>query len=118
MSMRRGKFVIFYGNTKGIRLAGSSFAEGAVAGTAIGTLSVVGGFGTYTFTLTDSAGGKVQVAAPNGSNLQVGATPSTAGSFTIGVHADNGAGSTFDATFVITAIAALVDQSDPYPVLF
>lgn len=112
------RFINLFGNLKGIRLLGSTFPESSAAGTAIGVLSVLGGFGTYTFTLTDSAGGKVQVAAPNGSNLQVGATPSTAGSFTIGVHADNGAGSTFDATFVITATAVLVDQSDPYPVLF
>jgi hypothetical protein len=117
MAMRRGKFVIFYGNTKGIRLSNATFAENSAAGTAIGTLSVVGGVGTYTFTLTDDAGGKVQVAGVNGVNLQAGATPSAAGSFTIIVHADNGAGSIFDQTFVITAVSAaaelLADTGQP-----
>jgi hypothetical protein len=87
----------------GIRLSASTFTAGAAQNTAIGTLSVVGGTGTYTFTLTDSHTSAVQVAAPNGSNLQVGSASSSAGSFSITVHADNGAGSTFDHTFLITA---------------
>lgn len=99
------RFINLFGNSKGIKLSGSSFIVGAAQNTAIGVLTVEGGSGTYTFTLTDSAGGKVQVAAPNGSNLQVGAVPSTAGSFSISVHADNGAGSTFNKTFFITAVA-------------
>lgn len=91
------------GLNKGIRLSGASFLAGAAQGTAIGTLSVVGGTGTYTFTLTDSHSNAVQVAGTNGVNLQVGASASSAGSFSITVHADNGAGSTFDHTFLITA---------------
>lgn len=95
------------GNGPGIRLSAASFAAGAAQGTAIGTLSVVGGTGTYTFTLTDSHSGAVQVAGTNGVNLQVGATPSSEGSFSISVHADNGAGSTFDRVFLITATGAV-----------
>ena len=91
---------------KGIRLSGSTFAAGAALGTAIGTLSVVGGTGTYTFTLTDSHSSAVQVAGTDGVDLQVGSAASSAGSFSITVHADNGAGSTFDHTFLITAIGA------------
>lgn len=87
----------------GIELSAASFTEGAAQGTAIGTLSVFGGSGFYTFTLTDDAGGKVEL---DFQYLEVGATPSTAGSFSITVHADNGAGSVFDRTFLITAIAA------------
>jgi hypothetical protein len=89
--------------SKGIRLSASTFTAGAAQGTAIGTLSVVGGTGTYTFTLTDSHTNAVQVAGTNGVNLQVGATSSSAGSFNVTVHADNGAGSTFDMPFLITA---------------
>lgn len=111
--MRGGRFIIIMGGNKGIQLSNASFTANAAQGTAIGALKVAGGIGTYTFTLTNSAGGKVQVAGGNGQNLQVGAVASSAGSFTIGVHADNGAGSTFDKTFVITAVSALQTlQSD------
>lgn len=91
------------GAAKGIQLSASSFPAGSAQGTAIGTLSVVGGTGTYTFTLTDSHTNAVQVAGANGVNLQVGSASSSAGSFSITVHADNGAGSTFNRTFLITA---------------
>jgi hypothetical protein len=92
----------------GIQLSAASFTEGAAQGTAIGTLSVVGGSGFYTFTLTDDAGGKVQI---DGDVLEVGATVASAGSFSITVHADNGAGSVFDRTFLITVIATAYDPS-------
>lgn len=107
------RFINLFGNLRGIKLSNSSFTAGAAQNTPIGVLTVEGGFGTYTFTLTDSAGGKVQVAAPNGRNLQVGAVASGAGSFSITVHADNGAGSVFDKTFLITALSgAQTLQSD------
>lgn len=88
-----------------IRLSNSTFVESSAEGDAIGTLSVVGGTGTYTFTLTDTASNKTKVAGTNGVNLQVGSSPASAGSFSITVHADNGAGSTFDKVFLITAVA-------------
>jgi hypothetical protein len=86
-----------------IQLSNASFVAGSAQGTAIGTLSVTGGTGTYTFTLTDSATNKVQVAGTNGVNLQAGSAAASAGSFNITVHADNGAGSVLDRTFLITA---------------
>jgi hypothetical protein len=91
----------------GIRLSAASFTAGAAQGTAIGTLSVVGGTGTYTFTLTDSHTNAVQVAGTNGVNLQVGSASSSAGSFSITIHADNGAGSTFNRTFLVTATSVV-----------
>lgn len=94
------------GASKGIRLSNAAFPASSAQGTAIGTLSVVGGTGTYTFTLTDSATNKAQVAGTNGVNLQAGSASASAGSFSITVHADNGAGSTFDRTFLITATAS------------
>ena len=107
----------------GIRLSSNTLAENSAQGTAVGTLSVVGGTGTYTFTLSDSAGSRLQVAGGNGVNLQAGATVTdyeTATSHNITVHADNGAGSTFDRTFTIFVLdvvegsALLVDVGQPF----
>jgi hypothetical protein len=98
---------------RGIRLSASVFSAGAAQGTAIGTLSVAGGTGTYTFTLTDSHVNAVQVAGTNGVNLQVGSAASSAGSFNITVHADNGAGSTFDRAFTIVAWSAVSNTAVP-----
>lgn len=104
------------GQNKGIRLSASTFTAGAAQTTAIGTLSVVGGMGTYTFTLTDSHSSAVQVAGTNGVNLQVGSASSSAGSFSITVHANNGAGDSFDAPpFLINALAP---AGLYYPALF
>jgi len=94
-----------------ISLSNSTFTENSAQGTAIGTLSVVGGTGTYTFTLTDSASNKAQVAGTNGVNLQAGSAPASAGSFSITVHADNGAGSVLDRVFLLTATSAATDPS-------
>lgn len=111
--------IVSLGGVSGIRLSNASFTAGSAQGTAIGTLSVTGGTGTYTFTLTDSASNKAQVAGTNGVNLQAGSASASAGSFSITVHADNGAGSTFDRTFLITAtpaaggVALKADFSDP-----
>ena len=103
-------------NLAAIQLSAATFAAGAAQGTAIGALSVTGGTGTYTFTLTDSAGNKVQVAGTNGVNLQVGSSAASAGSFSVTVRADNGAGSTLDRAFLITVLASGVflamDMSD------
>lgn len=105
-----GAFGSLGGVSKGIRLSNATFTASSVQTTAIGTLSVVGGTGTYTFTLTDSHTNAVQVAGTNGVNLQVGSASSSAGSFSITVHASNGAGSTFDKTMLITAVGATTGQ--------
>ena len=102
-----GSFGLLGTASKGIRLSNATFSAGSVVGTPIGTLSVSGGTGTYTFTLTNSASSKVQVAGTNGVNLQAGSAASTASSFSITVHATNGLGGplgTFDQTFLITAV--------------
>jgi hypothetical protein len=113
--VRGRRFIILLGGqTPGIALSNAAFPSASAQGTAIGNLSVIGGKGTYVFTLTDSAGNKVQVAGTNGVNLQAGSVSSTPGSFSITVHADNGAGSVFNKTFLITAtnVAAFTLQSD------
>jgi lysophospholipase L1-like esterase len=102
---------------QGIELSGSrTLAENSSNGTSVGTLSVSGGTGTYTFTLSDTAGNRFKVAGTNGVNLQAGATPSdreTAAFYNITVHADNGAGSTFDRTFAIS----ITDVNEATPVI-
>lgn len=101
-----GRLGALAGGGKRIALSNAIFSAGAAQGTAIGVLSVKGGTGTYTFTLTDSHSSAVQVAGTNGVNLQAGSAASSAGSFSITVHADNGAGSTLNATFLITATSS------------
>lgn len=105
-----------YGGGAGIRLTASTLPENSAAGTAVGTLSVVGGTGTYTFTLTNNAGGRFQVAGTNGVNLQAGATNSdaeTSQTYNIVIHADNGAGSVFDLNKTI----AISDVNEFTPVI-
>lgn len=109
LGLKLGLSTTLLGGVKGgvqIQLSNASFTAGSAQGTAIGTLSVSGGTGTYTFTLTDSASNQVQVAGANGVNLQVGSAASSAGSFSITVHADNGAGSVLNRTLLITAAAS------------
>lgn len=60
--------------TPAIILSASSLTENSPAGTAIGSLSVVNATGTAVFTLTDSAGNKIQLAGTNNVNVQAGAT--------------------------------------------
>jgi hypothetical protein len=107
-----GGLGIVGGKTAGIRLSASTFLAGAAQTTAIGTLSVVGGTGTYTFTLTDSHSSAVQVAGTNGVNLQVGSAASSAGSFSITVHATNGVTAMPDQVFLITATGAVALKAD------
>lgn len=100
----------------GIRLAGNSMSENSADGTQVGALSVYRGTGTYTFSLTDSAGGRFKVAGVNGVNLQASAINSdreVADRYNVTVHADNGAGSVFDATFAVF----LIDVNEAAPVI-
>jgi hypothetical protein len=81
-----------------IQLSSATVADTATIGTVIGALSVVGGTGSYIFTLTSNPGGLFSIS---GSNLQVAAAL-TAGSDAITVHADNGAGSVLNRALLIT----------------
>lgn len=88
----------------GIQLSNATFTVGSAQGSAIGTLSATGGTGTYTFSLTDSASNKTQVAGTNGVNLQVGATVATPGSFSITVTTTGGVPN-FTQAFLITVLS-------------
>jgi hypothetical protein len=85
-------------------------SAGAPIGTVVGTLSVVNGVGSYTFSLTSNPGGKYQIV---GNQLQV-AAPLTAGTDTITILADNGAGSTPTLTTPITVTAVHVGYVPTY----
>lgn len=87
-----------------IRLSALTIVEGSAEGTAIGTLSVNNGTGTYDFTLTDTSSNKAKVAGTHGVNLQAGSTASdydTAASFSITVQADNGVDTPLSRAFTI-----------------
>jgi hypothetical protein len=77
-------------------------ADTASIGATIGTLSVAGGSGTYTFTLTSNPGTLFSIS---GTSLNVAAVLS-AGSDAITVHADNGAGSVLNRALIITVTHA------------
>lgn len=81
-------------------LSGSTITDAAVAGDIIGTLGVLGGVGTYTFTFNSNPGTLFKIVGnlleANGA-LVVGVDP-------ISVHADNGAGSTANQVFAINVI--------------
>jgi hypothetical protein len=97
-----------------ILLSASIVAEDASVGDPVGTFSVSGGSGSYTFTLTDDAGG---LFAIDGADLEV-AGALTAGGESITVEADNGVDTPISRTFsiTVTAVAAAtpsLDFSDP-----
>jgi hypothetical protein len=85
-----------------IQLSAATVADTATVGTTIGTLSVLNGTGSYTFTFTSNPG---TLFAISGSNLNVAAALS-AGSDAITIHADNGAGSVLNTAFLITVTHA------------
>ena len=87
-----------------IQLSGSTIAQDASIGTAIGTLSVVGGTGSYTFTETLDPDNDFDIRI-DGVTLENSATFGATGTHLWTVHADNGGGSIIDKTFTITVTA-------------
>jgi hypothetical protein len=91
-----------------ISLAGSSVAEDAAIGTAIGTLSVVNGSGVYTFSITADPDSKFAI---DGTTLETAAALDyeTATSHSVTIEADNGVDTPLSRTFVI----GVTDVSEP-----
>ena len=81
-----------------IQLSSATISDSASIGDVVGTLSVTGGSGSYTYTLTDDAGGlfAIDVAA-----VEVAAAL-TAGSYSITVQSDNGVDTPISRAFLIT----------------
>lgn len=85
-----------------ITLSSSTVADNASIGTTIGTLAVIGGTGSYTFTLVSNPGSLFSIT---GNALKVAAAL-TAGSDPISIKADNGAGSVITQPFLITVTSS------------
>lgn len=85
-------------------LSNASFTEGDAQGTDIGTLSVAGGSGTYTFSLTD-ASNQTQLNV-DGVTLEVGSVAASAGTFQITITASNGTDPDLVFAVTINVIAA------------
>lgn len=97
-----------------IQLSSATVADTASIGTVVGLLSVVGGTGTYTFTLTSNPGGLFSITT---NQLKVAAAL-TAGSDPITVHADNGAGSVLNRAFLITVTSSSLLAGSFYQIVF
>lgn len=85
-----------------LSLSAATALDSATIGTVIGTLTVTGGTGAYTFTLTSNPGGLFSITT---NQLKVAAAL-TAGSDPITIKADNGAGSVVTRAFLITVTPA------------
>jgi hypothetical protein len=85
-----------------LNLSASTVADTATVGTVIGTLSVTGGTGSYTYTFTSNPGTLFSITT---NQLKVAAAL-TAGSDPITIKADNGAGSTVTKAFLITVTSS------------
>jgi hypothetical protein len=80
----------------------------------VGTLGVSYGTGSYTFALTTNPGGRYAISG----NQLVTAATLVAGTDTIAVQADNGAGSVVNSTFsIIVTHPAVVPPSAPVLIL-
>ena len=84
-----------------VLLSNTTVLDNATIGTTIGTLSVAGGTGTYTFTLLSNPGGLFATAGTNGVNLNVAAAL-PAGIQPITVRAAGGVPTPVDRVFNIT----------------
>lgn len=87
-----------------IILSASTISEDASIGDLVGMWSVSNGSGSYTFTLTDDAGGLFALDAGDDTLLEVAGTLS-AGSESITVEADNGVDDPISRAFLITVTA-------------
>ena len=97
-----------------ITLDDLTIAENTAQGTLVGNLDVVNGSGSYTFTLTDTAGNRFQLDGVDTSLLEAGATSTnyeSATSHNITVEADNGVDAVIQRTFSI--IVTDVDDTAP-----
>lgn len=80
-----------------LNLSNATVASSATVGTVIGTLSVTGGVGAYTYTFTSNPGTLFSITT---NQLKVAAAL-TAGSDPITIQANNGAGSVITQPFII-----------------
>jgi len=96
--------LVLNGGARGpaLNLSSSTIADTASIGDVVGTLSVSGGTGSYTYSFTSNPGTLFSITT---NSLKVAATL-TAGSDPITIKADNGAGSVVTKAFLITVTHA------------
>jgi hypothetical protein len=94
-------------------LSASTWPENSAINTVIGTLSVSGGTGTYTYSFTSNPGTLFNISS---SSLRDNTGTNAAGSYPVTIQANNGAGSVVTKAFLLTATASL--QSEPFPIIF
>lgn len=99
-----------------ILLSDSTISEAASVGDLVGTFSVINGSGSYTYSLTDDAGGLFAVDGVDTSLLEVADTLAD-GTDTITVEADNGVDPPISRTFTIT-ITAYVPPTENLPTFY
>lgn len=98
------RFALLGGSVARLLLSASTILDNASIGATIGTLSVQGGKGSYTYSLTSNPGSLFSIS---GSSLQVAASLSAQdGSHAITVQANNGAGSIITQPFLITVLSS------------
>lgn len=99
--MRGRRFInLLGGNGPKVFISSTTVLDNAAIGTVIGTLSVIGGVGAYTFTLTSNPGALFSIT---GNQLKVAAALSD-GNAPITVKADNGAGSVISQPLAIIVV--------------
>jgi len=96
------------GNAAQLLLSNTTVASSATVGTTVGTLSVINGSGSYTFSLTSNPGSLFSIA---GALLKTAASL-TVGSDPITVQANNGAGGIATQPFVITVTGSCSNKLD------
>ncbi len=87
-----------------ILLSSSTIGENASVGDLVGTFSVINGSGSYTYSLTDDAGGMFALDGVDDTLLEVAGALSV-GSESITVEADNGVDAPISRAFLITVTA-------------
>ena len=92
-----------------ILISNTNVFDNIAVGATVGTLSVAGGSGTYTFTLPSNPGAHFATAGTNGVNLNT-ATALTAGSYPVTVQAAGGV-----PTPISRALSITVNQSPVIP---
>lgn len=85
-----------------LNLSNASVSDAASIGDLVGVLSVSGGTGSYTYSITSDPS---SLFAIDTANLEVGASL-TAGSYPVTIQANNGAGSIISRAFLITVTHA------------
>ena len=98
-----------------ILLSNSTIPDNATVGTNVGVLSVAGGSGTYTFTLTSNPGNLFALSGTNGVNLNTAAAM-TVGTYPITVQAAGGVPTPITRTLSIAVtphLAAPVNTAPP-----